>query len=299
MIKFEKVDDLLAAAQQIEADAAERYMEYAEVAAKENSDVAALFSRLAEEERKHEDCVMRLAEEASVDLSKVAAPENDVSARNTEVRLQAHDSLYKIIAAAVGREDRAFEIYSQIAANSNDDDVRQYAEKLAKEELSHAALLRAMRRRVYNENKIQIKTKILPGPDKLDTLEEFLDNAYILEKSVSTYIDRINNSEVDMKPSKKHSEFIIDQLVYDISDRSSNAGDDINKLDDLSSKKNISEITNFTLDNLLNECESVYEYYDSFILNAVNEEIMQKALFLASQTLTQLVLLQEIKNTCR
>ena len=56
------------------------------------------------------------------------------------------------------------------------------------------------------------------------------------------------------------------------------------------------KIEKFTLDNLLKECESVYEYYDSFILNTGNENIMEKALFLASQTLTHIILLQATKN---
>ena len=80
-------------------------------------------------------------------------------------------------------------------------------------------------------------------------------------------------------------------------DRNTGSTDlNINKLDALSNQKMLSSITTFTLDNLLTECESVYEYYDSFILNTGNEEIMEKALVLASQALTQISLLQTLKG---
>ena len=295
MIQFERVEDLLAMAQKIEAGAAERYTEYAETASKVNPETAALFKRLAEEEQAHENKVIELAEEASVDLSNSTVSEQTIPSGNNEESSQANNSLYQILAAAVRREEQAFEIYSQIAASSNNDDLRYYAEILAKEELGHAALLRAMRRRVYDRHKAQ-STILLPGPDKLNSVEEFLIIAYALEKSLATYAEKITESGLDMSTCREHSELIINQLADDL-DRSTRSTDlNINKLDALSNQKILSSITTFTLDNLLTECESVYEYYDSFILNTGNEDIMEKALVLASQALTQISLLQTLKG---
>ena len=296
MIQFEHVKDLLETAQKIEIGAAERYREYAEIADTENPEIAALFNRLAEEEQKHEECVIQLAEEASVDLSDSPAPDLQTPSRENENTTADNNSLYKILAAAVEREDLAFEIYSQIAASSNNNDVCHYAERLAKEELGHASLLRAMRRRVYHEHKAQTINS-LPAPDKLDTVEEFLITAYALEKSLSTCIENISDHGLDMSACKEHSESIINQLRDEISEGTRSSDSDINKLDNLSNQISSTDVTAFTLDNLLAECESTYEYYDSVILKTVNEEIMNKALFLASQTLTQLLLLQEIKNS--
>jgi rubrerythrin len=295
MIQFEHVKDLLETAQKIEIGAAERYREYAEIADTENPEIAALFNRLAEEEKKHEECVIQLAEEASVNLSDPSASDQDIPSRENENTTADNNSLYKILAAAVEREDLAFEIYSQIAASSNNDDVCHYAERLAKEELGHAALLRAMRRRVYHEHKAQTINS-LPAPDKLDTVEEFLTTAYALEKSLSTCIENISDHGLDLSTCKEHSELIINQLRDDISRSTRSTDSDINKLDRLSNQISSSDTTTFTLDNLLAECESAYEYYDSFILKTGNEEIMNEALFLASQTLIQLLLLKELKN---
>jgi rubrerythrin len=295
MIQFENVKDLLETAQKIEIGAAERYREYAEIADTENPEIAALFNRLAEEEKKHEECVIQLADEASVNLSDSPAPDQQTPSRENEDKIADNNSLYKILAAAVEREDLAFEIYSQIAASSNNDDVCHYAERLAKEELGHASLLRAMRRRVYHEHKAQTINS-LPAPDKLDTVEEFLITAYALEKSLSTYMKNISDPGLDMSSCKEHSELIINQLRDDISRSTRSTDSDINKLDKLSNQVSLSDTTTFTLNNLLAECESAYEYYDSFILKTGNEEIMNEALFLASQSLTQINLLQGIKN---
>jgi len=295
MIQFEHVKDLLETAQKIEIGAAERYKEYAEIADTENPEIAALFNRLAEEEQKHEECVIQLADEASVNLPDSPAPDQQTPSSENEDKTADNNSLYKILAAAVEREDLAFEIYSQIAASSNNDDVCRYAERLAKEELGHASLLRAMRRRVYHEHKAQTINS-LPAPDKLDTVEEFLITAYALEKSLSTYMKNISDPGLDMSTCKEHSELIINQLRDDISKSTKSTDSDINKLDNLSNQISPSDTTIFTLDNLLAECESAYEYYDSFILNTGNEDIMEKALSLSSQALTQINLLQDIKN---
>lgn len=295
MIRFEHVKDLLETAQKIEIGAAERYREFAEIADTENPEIAALFNRLAEEEQIHEKNVLQLAEEASVNLSDPPASDQHAPPRDNENTIQGINSLYKILAAAVKREELAFEVYSQIAASSDNDDVCDYAERLAKEELGHAALLRAMRRRVYHEHKAQAINS-LPAPDKIDSVEEFLITAYALEKSLSTYIKNISDPGLDMSTCKEHSELITSQLMDDISGSTKSTDSDINKLDNLSNQISLSDTTAFTLDNLLAECESAYEYYDSFVLKTVNEEIMNKALSLASKTLTQLILLQEIKN---
>lgn len=285
---IEHIEDLLATAQKIEAGAAERYLEYAETASAENPEIAALFIRLAEEERKHEKCVLQLAEEASVDLSKITVSELDVPSTNSEDTPKSNDSIYQILAAAVKREELAFEIYSRIATSSENDELRHYSEILAKEELGHAALLRAMRRRVYNEHKA--KTRQLPDPEKVNSINKFLITAILLEMLLAKYIENIDESGVAINSCREHSDNVINQLVADL-------GTDL-KTDNIEqlSESMLSDITIFTLDNLMTECESVYEYYDSFVLKTENEAIMNKALFLASEMLTQLILLQDLKK---
>jgi rubrerythrin len=295
LIQFEHVEDLLATALKMEIGAADRYMEYAETASTENPEIAALFIRLAEEEREHEKNVLQLAEEASVDLSNAVVSEQLIQSANKEETAKANDTLHSILAGAVIREERAFEIYSQIAASSSNENVRHYAEIMAKEELGHAALLRSMRRRVYEEHMVQT-TKILPDPVKLASLEEFLITAYILETSLATYIRKIADSGIDMSSSRDHSEFIINQLEDDIIRSTNNVNLNINEFDTIRSKKTLPNIDKFTLTDLFIECEFVYEYYDSVVSETGNEDIMEKALFLASQTLSQLILLQNIKN---
>lgn len=295
MIQFKSIEDLLATAQSIEIGAAERYAEYAEKASKVNPETAALFKRLAEEEQEHENKIIELAEEASVDLSNCTVSEQYIPSGNNEESSQANNSLYQILAAAVKREELAFEVYSQIAASSHDDDLSHYAEILAKEELGHAALLRAMRRRVYDRHKAQ-STVLLPGPDKLDLLEDFLLTATTLETSLASYAKKLTYSGLDMSVCIEYAEIIINQLDDELTSSTRSADWNTNKSNTLDNQDMLSDINEFTLDNLLTEYESAYEYYDSFILNTGNEDIMEKALSLSSQALTQINLLQGIKN---
>ena len=52
---------------------------------------------------------------------------------------------YRALALAVRNEDRAFALYSYIAADAPDEATRKLAEELAKDELEHAHLLRRER----------------------------------------------------------------------------------------------------------------------------------------------------------
>jgi rubrerythrin len=56
---------------------------------------------------------------------------------------------YRALAVAVRNEERAFSFYSYVAAGSRDDRVRKIAEDLARDELTHAWLLRRERRKAY------------------------------------------------------------------------------------------------------------------------------------------------------
>ncbi len=289
MIQFERLEDLLATAQKMEIGAADRYMEYAEATSAENPEVSALFSRLADEEREHEDQVLRLAEQASVDLSNATVTEQQTSPEQKGSTERVKNSLYEILIEAVKREEHAFEIYSHIATSSKNDDVRRYAQLLAKEELGHASLLRAMRRRVYNEHKV--KTRKLPSPDKLDSFDEFLIVTIILEITMAKYIEHISRLGVEVSSIKEHSEFVMNQLLVDIEKSTV-----LNIVDQFSKSNVLSDDATITLESVLTECESVYEYFDSFILKTDNQDIMNKALFLTSEMLTRLNLLQDIKN---
>src|SRR5690606_191293 len=60
---------------------------------------------------------------------------------------------YRAFALAVCNEQRAFAFYSYLAAHATDDPVRKEAEKLAAEELQHAATVRRWRRLAWHRER--------------------------------------------------------------------------------------------------------------------------------------------------
>ena len=153
------VAHLLSAAMAAEHEAVRRYRALAEQMREAgNREVAALFERLMEEERGHEQQLEQWAAEAGV------TPDTEtrgVQWRHPAVRSDhdaeavdpARSTPYKALSFAVHNEERAFRFYAYVAAFGRDTRLRDYAERLAHEELAHAALLRSMRRRAWRKER--------------------------------------------------------------------------------------------------------------------------------------------------
>ncbi len=66
------------------------------------------------------------------------------------IRIEICQCLPQTATVSVADQEIVFRFYTHVAANSDNETVRKYAEILAKEELGHAALLRAERRYTYH-----------------------------------------------------------------------------------------------------------------------------------------------------
>lgn len=132
----------------MEAAAARRYRQLA--AAMERAgegDLAELFGELAALEAAHEDGLGRWAErEGIADVRPAEVPWRLPETFDGE---ELVITPYKALAVAVRNEEQAFAFFTYLAAIAPDDHVRSLAESIAREELSHVARLRAMRRRAF------------------------------------------------------------------------------------------------------------------------------------------------------
>jgi len=88
-----------------------------------------------------------------------------------------HSSPYRALAFAVHNEERAFRFYIYVAATTNDETVREHAETLAREELGHASLLRAMRRKAWREEQQTGRDEPDIEPHLIQTLADLLSVA--------------------------------------------------------------------------------------------------------------------------
>jgi rubrerythrin len=171
--KIRGVDHLMAVALGMEHEAARRYAELAEAMRRAGeADMAALFEELAELEADHE---RQLSDWARRD-GQAAPPPAAFSWQMPETMAVAGDEArvmtpYKALSLAVRNEERAFAFYSYLAAMAERDDVRERAEALAREELTHVAQLRAMRRKAYHSERPTAARRRSPGdPDGLHRL---------------------------------------------------------------------------------------------------------------------------------
>ena len=137
----------------IEHESVQRYAALADAMKRRGEpDTAAAFQALCEEERRHVDAVDRWA--ASVG-EPAPASENlawrlpaDLASSWNEVAGSALLTPYRALSIAVVNEQRAFAFYSYLAAHATDERVRVEAERLAGEELRHAArIVRAVEKK--------------------------------------------------------------------------------------------------------------------------------------------------------
>lgn len=150
---FETPSDLLEAAAAVERAAARRYRELAEEMKRAgNIELEAIFEQLAVEEAAHLQTLQEWAGSDSVG----ATTEGDWRRTGPEVNGDEDEppdpytlTPYRALSIAVHNEERAFAFFSAVAADAEDPAVRELAERLAHEELGHAARLRKARRAAY------------------------------------------------------------------------------------------------------------------------------------------------------
>jgi rubrerythrin len=154
---LESLDELFALANAMEKEAANRYTELAEGMRRENkSALAEVFAQLAAAEREHVDSVTRWSQSRrgkapDPALVRWEAPETFDAETAKEIGTSRLTTPYRALAMAVRNEERAFAFWSYVAAYSEDSEIKQAAEAMAREELGHVSTLRKERRRAYHK----------------------------------------------------------------------------------------------------------------------------------------------------
>lgn len=151
----QSMDELLAIAYQMEQEAVAGYSELAERMRREGRpDMVAVFERLVGEENQHLGNVVHWSERISgrqPDLAKLkwepAETFDDEGASTIAPELL---SAYRAFSMAVRNEERAFLFWTYVAAQTDQDRLREAAEQMAREELGHLSTLRRERRRAFH-----------------------------------------------------------------------------------------------------------------------------------------------------
>jgi rubrerythrin len=153
---LESLDELFALANAMEEEAANRYSALAEDMRRQNKGtLAEVFAHLAAAEREHADSVTRWSQSRrgkapDPALLRWEAPETFDAETAREIGSSRLTTPYHALAMAVRNEERAFAFWSYVAAYSQDPEIKQAAETMAREELGHVSTLRKERRRAYH-----------------------------------------------------------------------------------------------------------------------------------------------------
>jgi rubrerythrin len=149
------IGELLGVLHAMEQQAASRYTALARQMQKRGAeDLAAIFRHLAEEEEGHIRQVAHWRESLTdpvghFPLDHPAPHEPFEPDEVAELTGSATMTPYRALSLAVRGEDRAVTFWTYVSAKAPNKAVKQAAEKVAHEELEHAALLRRERRRAY------------------------------------------------------------------------------------------------------------------------------------------------------
>jgi len=289
--------DLMSIAWQAEHETVKRYTRLAEAMRRQgNLEVTALFDRMIEEERRHEELIEEWAELEGVQLRKDIGPivweDPQVSTDyDAEAVDPLHSTPYRALAFAVHNEERAFRFYIRIAASTEDETLREYAEILAQEELGHAALLRAMRRRAWHAEQDAHHEDPDIDPAVIQTLGDLLAVARCAEYCLAANLSAIGKTD----PGLDKLGDTIRQTLVDIEAKLKNAdppgsaaASAVQAIEDYKTKIGAEDnAPDVQMKRLRTDMDRCFAFYDAVVAHAKDEAVM-----LAAQKLSESVLIQ-------
>jgi len=294
--------DLMSIALQAEREAIRRYSQLASSMREgDNESAAALFERMVLEEQEHERLLNEWMAQEGIEENSGIGPiswsDPHVSTTyNEEARDPFFSSPYKALAFAVHNEEIAFRFYTHVAANSDNKTVRQYAEILAKEELGHAALLRAERRYAYHaERKENIKAPRL-DPKAIHNEADLLAAAIHIDKYIAEQIKDITITapEITSLAEKTQQQISENQEALE---KTVLPSEEVTKnLEQLyiHNIKQVSDNPDLNLQRLWSCCDRSFAFYDAIVEQGVNEEVMLAAQKLTNSALDRIGILKDV-----
>ncbi|MEQ8660915.1 MAG: ferritin family protein [Gammaproteobacteria bacterium] len=285
-------DCLLATAMAAERNAARNYRDLAGLmTAHARHDIAAVFTRLAAEEARHDREVSDIAAHHGLDAAPAAVLRLPMWP-HAQAPLLSHEAAtdpatatpYRALAYAVDNEELAFGYYSLAATMASDERTRRLAEALAREELAHAALLRNLRRTAFHAGTRAAADEPLTRARDVRTLQDLLRAALALETALTTRLD------ADGAPCAALSAVTTETAATAAALRAAlPAGDDHEV-----ARGVLPATGSATGHEVTDAFEHAFAFYDAVVRHARDEALGQRAQALAASALTRLLMLRAV-----
>lgn len=289
---------------QAEREAIKKYSELAVKMRKaENEPAAALFQRMVLEEQEHEQLLLEWMQQEGINENPDIAPvrwrdPNISTTYDDESRDPYQSSPYRALAFAVHNEEIAFRFYTHVAAESNNEAVRKYAEVLAREELGHAALLRAERRRAYHAERNKSKAEPLLTPGKIHNETDLLTVAIHIDRQLLELMNRIAQNSPQIETLINETQQQISNNEQALSNGPDISEDTLTMLDQLKSynsyMENKDNHAGSDIKRLWICCDRSFAFYDAIVETTSNEIIMLTAQKLTASALERIGFLKLI-----
>lgn len=173
--EFASLGELLALARSMEQEAIDGYIALSQrMAAMARPDLAEVFDSLVREEKGHLSKVdeWRNASGQQGVPTVSPTPEGLFDDEGTGIVAPELVSAYRAFSMAVQNEERAFTFWTYVSAHARSDEIKQAAERMAREELGHVSTLRRERRQAFHIE------RAARGDSRIDlpSLEKVLSN---------------------------------------------------------------------------------------------------------------------------
>lgn len=299
MKEISTLDELMAVALAAERNAVRAYHALAgQMEQYGNKELAQLFNRLAAEEAKHDQEISRLA----VHLGGRAEPASEAPMwRDPAAALVDRDDAtnpatstpYKALAYAVDNEELAFRFFSYVAANASDERMRRIAEAFAREELGHAALLRAQRRRAFHAQRKTAANDWFPDPSTIRGLPDFLTAAVAIESNLADRIVAIDENDDRVRALAQQIRSNVETMSREVDTHAGTASPQALREATAGSDTVPANPGNAPRDTLA-ALDRAFAFYDGVVQLARDEALGNKAQALAALILDRMNTLREI-----
>ncbi len=300
--------DLMSIALQAEREAIRRYsILAAKMREGDNVPAAELFERMVLEEQEHEGLLLAwMAHEGIKENTGIGAinwrDPNISTTYSDEARDPYQSSPYRALAFAVHNEEIAFRFYTHVAANSDNKQVRKYAEILAREELGHAALLRAERRLAFHAERDAEQVEPRLDPKTIHNKSDLLAAAIQIDNFLATEMSELAENSPDIKALAKETRLQISNNENTLYDNAMNKQElpgteitsnlaQIKSYNDYMGEKANSQI--LRIQRLCACCDRSFSFYDSVVEATTDEAVMLSAQELASLALDRIGILKQ------
>ena len=300
--------DLMSIALQAEREAIRRYSQLAtKMHEARNEAAAALFERMVIEEQEHERLLLEWMAQEDIgensEIGPISWRDPQVSTSyDDEARDPYYSTPYRALAFAVHNEEIAFRFYTHVAADSENSAVRKYAEILAREELGHAALLRAERRHAYHAEREAGMTEPRLDPRAIHNETDLLTAAVQIDRYLADEINKIATNYPDLDSLSNMTRQQISTNERTLKNRALN--DDASPGEDIS--RNLEQIAAYNtqmekntnseetrIQRLCACCDRSFAFYDAVVETASDETIMLTAQELTSSALDRIGILKQ------